>query len=246
MEENNVAIVTGASRGIGKAVALKLAEDGNNVVVVYRGNSEAAQEVVSLIKNMGRDAIALKADVSNSDECKDVVKTVKEHFGKINILVNNAGITKDGLLIRMKDDDFNDVVDTNLKGTFYMMRECIPLMLKSDVKRIVNISSVSGVLGNAGQANYSASKAGVIGLTKSAAREYASKKININAVAPGMIETDMTLSMNDKAREAVVSTIPFKEMGKDEDIAETVLFLCSKGASYITGQVICVDGGMAI
>lgn len=246
MEERNVAIVTGASRGIGRAVALKLAENGNNVAVVYRGNSDAADEVVKLIKEMGADAISIKADVSSSDDCKEVVKTVKDYFGKINILVNNAGITKDGLLIRMKDEDFSDVIDVNLKGTFYMMRECIPAMLKSDVKRIVNISSVSGVLGNAGQANYSASKAGVIGLTKSAAREYASKKININAVAPGMIETDMTLSMNDKAREAVVSTIPFKAMGRDEDIAETAAFLCGNGAAYITGQVICVDGGMAI
>lgn len=246
MSDRNVAVITGGSRGIGKAVAVKLAKSGNNIAIIYRGNSEAAEETAKICKESGTDAICIKADVSNSADCKDAVSQVKEHFGKINILVNNAGITRDGLLIRMKDSDFDEVIDANLKGTFYMMRECIPLMLKSDVKKIINISSVSGVLGNAGQANYSASKAGVIGLTKSAAREYASKKININAVAPGMIETDMTGGMNEKAREAVIATIPFKEMGKAEDIANAVDFLASKGADYITGQVICVDGGMAI
>lgn len=246
MGERNVAIVTGGSRGIGKACAIKLAASGNDVAVIYRGNKEAADEVVAACEGLGVNAIAVKADVASSEECKAAVAAVKEAFGKVNILVNNAGITRDGLLIRMKDSDFDEVIDANLKGTFYMMRECIPLMLKQPVKRIINISSVAGVLGNTGQANYSASKAGVIGLTKSAAREYASKKINVNAVAPGMIETDMTGSMNEKAREGVIATVPFKEMGRPEDIAATVDFLAGEGGNYITGQVICVDGGMAI
>ena len=246
MSDRNVAIVTGASRGIGRAVAIQLAKSGNGIAIIYRGNSEKAEEVATICKQSGVEAICIQADVASSDDCKAAVLQVKETFGKVNILVNNAGITRDGLLIRMKDSDFDDVINANLKGTFYMMRECIPMMLKADVKKIINISSVAGVLGNQGQANYSASKAGVIGLTKSAAREYASKKININAVAPGMIETDMTGDMNEKAREGVIATVPFKQMGKVEDIAMTVDFLAGKGSDYITGQVLCVDGGMAI
>lgn len=246
MSDRNVAIVTGASRGIGRAVAIQLAKSGNDIAIIYRGNSEKAEEVATICKQSGVEAICIQADVASSDDCKAAVLQVKETFGKVNILVNNAGITRDGLLIRMKDSDFDDVINANLKGTFYMMRECIPMMLKADVKKIINISSVAGVLGNQGQANYSASKAGVIGLTKSAAREYASKKININAVAPGMIETDMTGDMNEKAREGVIATVPFKQMGKVEDIAMTVDFLAGKGSDYITGQVLCVDGGMAI
>ena len=246
MSDRNVAIVTGASRGIGRAVAIQLAKSGNDIAIIYRGNSEKAEEVATICKQSGVEAICIQADVASSDDCKAAVLQVKETFGKVNILVNNAGITRDGLLIRMKDSDFDDVINANLKGTFYMMRECIPMMLKADVKKIINISSVAGVLGNQGQANYAASKAGVIGLTKSAAREYASKKININAVAPGMIETDMTGDMNEKAREGVIATVPFKQMGKVEDIAMTVDFLAGKGSDYITGQVLCVDGGMAI
>ncbi|MDO4965722.1 MAG: 3-oxoacyl-[acyl-carrier-protein] reductase [Lachnospiraceae bacterium] len=246
MSERNAAIVTGASRGIGKAVAIKLAENGCDVAIIYKGNEAAAEETASICREKGVDAICIKADVSVSADCKMVVKSVKEAFSKVDILVNNAGITRDNLLIKMSDEEFDQVINANLKGTFYMMRECIPMMLRSKVKKIVNISSVSGVLGNPGQANYSASKAGVIGLTKSAAREYASKKICVNAVAPGMIETDMTGSMDEKAREGVVSSIPFKEMGKAEDIANAVAFLAGNGADYITGQVLCVDGGMAI
>ena len=246
MSDRNVAVVTGGSRGIGRAVAIQLAKSGNDVAVIYRGNKEKAEEVVDIIKSFGVDAISIQADVSSSSDCKEAISKVKEAFGKVNILVNNAGITRDGLLIRMKNSDFDDVINANLKGTFYMMRECIPLMLKADVKKIINISSVAGVLGNQGQANYSASKAGVIGLTKSAAREYASKKININAIAPGMIETDMTGDMNEKAREGVIATVPFKQMGKAEDVAFAVDFLAGKGSDYITGQVLCVDGGMAI
>lgn len=246
MGERNVAIITGGSRGIGRAIAIQLAKSGNDIAVIYKGNSEKANEVIKICEGYGVDAVSIQADVSNSEDCKAVVAKVKEQFGKVNILVNNAGITRDGLLIRMKDSDFDDVIDANLKGTFYMMRECIPLMLKADVKKIINISSVAGVLGNQGQANYSASKAGVIGLTKSAAREYASKKININAIAPGMIETDMTLDMSEKAREGVIATVPFKEMGKAEDIAKAADFFASRNADYITGQVLCVDGGMAI
>lgn len=246
MSDRNVAVITGGSRGIGRACAIKLAKAGNDIAVIYRGNETAAKEVVEICKEYGVDAICIQANVASSEECKAAIRNVKEQFGKVNILVNSAGITRDGLLIRMKDSDFDDVIDTNLKGTFYMMRECIPLMLKADVKRIINISSVAGVLGNSGQANYSASKSGVIGLTKSAAREYASKLININAVAPGMIETDMTGEMNEKARQAVIDTVPFKKMGDVEDIAAIVDFLSSEGSKYITGQVICVDGGMAI
>lgn len=246
MSERNVAIITGGSRGIGRAVAIKLAESGNDVAIIYKGNSEKASEVAEICKKSGVEAITIQADVASSEDCKAAVAKVKEVFGKVNILVNNAGITRDGLLIRMKDSDFDEVINANLKGTFIMMRECIPMMLKADVKKIINISSVAGVLGNQGQANYSASKAGVIGLTKSAAREYASKKININAVAPGMIETDMTGDMSEKAREGVIATVPFKEMGKVEDIAAAVDFLAGKGSDYITGQVLCVDGGMAI
>lgn len=246
MSERNVAIITGGSRGIGRAVAIKLAESGNDVAIIYKGNSEKASEVAEICKKSGVEAITIQADVESSEDCKAAVAKVKETFGKVNILVNNAGITRDGLLIRMKDSDFDEVINANLKGTFIMMRECIPMMLKADVKKIINISSVAGVLGNQGQANYSASKAGVIGLTKSAAREYASKKININAVAPGMIETDMTGDMSEKAREGVIATVPFKEMGKVEDIAAAVDFLAGKGSDYITGQVLCVDGGMAI
>ena len=246
MSDRNVAVITGGSRGIGRACAIKLAKAGNDIAVIYRGNETAAKEVVEICKEYGVDAICIQANVASSEECKAAIRNVKEQFGKVNILVNSAGITRDGLLIRMKDSDFDDVIDTNLKGTFYMMRECIPLMLKADVKRIINISSVAGVLGNSGQANYSASKSGVIGLTKSAAREYASKLININAVAPGRIETDMTGEMNEKARQAVIDTVPFKKMGDVEDIAAIVDFLSSEGSKYITGQVICVDGGMAI
>lgn len=246
MSERRAAIVTGGSRGIGKAIALKLASDGCDVAIVYRGSEDKALEVVNEIKAMGVEAVALKADVANSEDCKNVVALTKEAFGRVDILVNNAGITKDGLMIRMKDEDFDAVIDANLKGAFYMMREAMPIMMKAGYGKVVNISSVSGVLGNAGQANYSASKAGLIGLTKTAAREYASKRINVNAVAPGMIETDMTSAMSDKAKEGLVSTIPFKKMGDPDDIAEAVCFLASDKAAYITGQVLCVDGGMAI
>ena len=195
----------------------------------------------------GIEIHAIKADVSDSEECERLIKEAVDLLGgRIDILVNNAGITKDNLIGRMKDEDFDAVIDVNLKGTFYMMRGVSRLMLRQRAGRIINMSSVVGVMGNAGQVNYSASKAGVIGMTKSLARELASRHITVNAVAPGMIETDMTGAMSDAVKEKVVENIPFKEMGKPEDIAETVAFLAGDGARYITGQVLCVDGGMAI
>ena len=198
------------------------------------------------MKQNGQDCIHVSCDVTDEESIKNAIKAVVDHFGKIDILVNNAGITKDNLIGRMKDEDFDAVIDVNLKGTFYMMRGVSRLMLRQRAGRIINMSSVVGVMGNAGQVNYSASKAGVIGMTKSLARELASRHITVNAVAPGMIETDMTGAMSDAVKEKVVENIPFKEMGKPEDIAETVAFLAGDGARYITGQVLCVDGGMAI
>ena len=226
MSDRRKALITGASRGIGRAICVKLASEGTDIVFSYRSGDEAASETVNLCREYGIEIHAIKADVSDSEECERLIKEAVDLLGgRIDILVNNAGITKDNLIGRMKDEDFDAVIDVNLKGTFYMMR---------------------GVMGNAGQVNYSASKAGVIGMTKSLARELASRHITVNAVAPGMIETDMTGAMSDAVKEKVVENIPFKEMGKPEDIAETVAFLAGDGARYITGQVLCVDGGMAI
>ena len=247
MSEKRKALITGASRGIGRAICVKLASEGTDIVFSYRSGDEAASETVNLCREYGIEIHAIKADVSNSEECERLIKEAVDLLGgRIDILVNNAGITKDNLIGRMKDEDFDAVLDVNLKGTFYMMRGVSRLMLRQRAGRIINMSSVVGVMGNAGQVNYSASKAGVIGMTKSLARELASRHITVNAVAPGMIETDMTGAMSDAVKEKVVENIPFKEMGKPEDIAETVAFLAGDGARYITGQVLCVDGGMAI
>ena len=241
MTERRKALITGASRGIGRAICVKLASEGTDIVFSYRSGDEAASETVNLCREYGIEIHAIKADVSNSEECERLIREAVDLLGgRIDILVNNAGITKDNLIGRMKDEDFDAVIDVNLKGTFYMMRGVSRLMLRQRAGRIINMSSVVGVMGNAGQVNYSASKAGVIGMTKSLAREL------VNAVAPGMIETDMTGAMSDAVKEKVVENIPFKEMGKPEDIAETVAFLAGDGARYITGQVLCVDGGMAI
>ena len=243
---NKTAIVTGGSKGIGKSICVRLAKDGFNIAFSYNSNPELAEETVKLCESAGVKVKFYKVDVADSTACKEWTEEVQAEFGSVDVLVNNAGITKDGLLMKMKDEDLDAVLDVNLKGSFYMMREASKIMLKQKSGKIVNISSVVGVMGNAGQVNYSATKAGVIGMTKSLARELAGRRINVNAVAPGMIETDMTKAMSDKAREAVIAGIPFKEMGKPEEIASVVSFLAGEDSNYITGQVICADGGMSI
>ena len=247
MEKRKKALVTGASRGIGRAICEKLASEGTDIVFSYRSGEEAAAETIRLCSKYGVEVHGIKADVSSQEECESLIKEAVDLLGgRIDILVNNAGITKDNLIGRMKDEDFDAVIDVNLKGTFYMMRGVSRYMLRQRAGRIINMSSVVGVMGNAGQVNYSASKAGVIGMTKSLARELAARQITVNAVAPGMIETDMTAAMPDSAKEKVIESIPFKQMGRPEDIAEAVAFLAGDGGRYITGQVLCVDGGMAI
>ena len=246
MLEGKVALVTGAGRGIGREIALTLAGYGADVIVNYHGSREKAQEVVKQIEQLGRKAVAVQCSVADYEACGKMVTDMLEAFGHIDILVNNAGITKDNLVIKMTEEDFDAVMDTNLKGTFNTIKHMYRPFLKQRAGRIINLSSVSGVLGNAGQANYAASKAGVIGLTKSVARELAARNITVNAVAPGYIDTDMTQAMTETAREATLAQIPLKRVGTPKDIAETVAFLASDRASYITGQVISVDGGMAI
>lgn len=238
------ALVTGASRGIGRAIALRLAEDGANVAVIYAGSADKAEAVVNEITALGVNAKAYRCNVADSAAVNETVKAVTNDLGKIDILVNNAGITRDGLMLRMKDEDFDAVLDTNLKGAFNMIRACYSGFIRKKSGRIINISSVSGIMGNAGQANYSASKAGAIGLTKSVARELASRGITCNAVAPGFIQTDMTENLGDN--NPLLNSIPLGRMGKPEDIAAAVAFLASDSAAYITGEVLKVDGGLAI
>lgn len=243
---NKNAIVTGASRGIGKAVALKLAALGANVAVVYAGNAEKAAETVAEIEALGVKAKAYCCDVSSFDSAKELIASVIEEFGGVDILVNNAGIVKDCLVLSMKEEDFNRVIDVNLKGTFNMIKNVYQHMMKKRRGRIINLSSVVGLNGNAGQANYAAAKAGIIGMTKSVAKELAARGVTVNAVAPGFIGTDMTAALSDKNKEAIMASIPAKKMGTPEDIANTVAFLASDEAAYITGEVIKVDGGMAM
>jgi len=242
--DGKTALVTGASRGIGRAIALRLAEDGANVAVIYAGSADKAEAVVNEITALGVNAKAYRCNVADSAAVNETVKAVTNDLGKIDILVNNAGITRDGLMLRMKDEDFDAVLDTNLKGAFNMIRACYSGFIRKKSGRIINISSVSGIMGNAGQANYSASKAGVIGLTKSVARELASRGITCNAVAPGFIQTDMTENLGDN--NPLLNSIPLGRMGKPEDIAAAVAFLASDSAAYITGEVLKVDGGLAI
>lgn len=245
MLTEKIALVTGASRGIGKEIAMELAERGATVIVNYSGSEEKAQQTVSEIKKNGGEAVAVKCDVADFAACEKLAKDVIGRYGRLDILVNNAGITRDGLIMKMSEQDFDSVMDTNLKGTYNMIRHFSRWFLKQKSGRIINIASVSGVIGNAGQANYSASKAGVIGLTRAVARELSGRGICINAVAPGIIDTDMTRQMSEDAKKGIEAMIPMGHMGKPEDVARLVGFLADE-AEYITGQVICVDGGMAI
>lgn len=246
MLEGKTALVTGAGRGIGKQIALTLASQGADVIVNYRGSREQAEETAAQIRDMGRRAETLSCSVADFQACGDMVRKALELFGHIDILVNNAGITKDNLVVGMKEEDFDAVIDTNLKGTFNTIRHLYRNFMKLRGGRIINLSSVSGVLGNAGQANYAASKAGVIGLTKSVARELAGRNVTVNAVAPGYIATDMTAAMSEEAKNGILSRIPLKREGRPEDVAALVAFLAGDGGAYITGQGISVDGGMAI
>lgn len=244
MLKGKCAVVTGASRGIGKAIALKLAGLGANVVLNYRSSEKEALEVENEIKNMGVDVISVKADISKLNEVENLINTAKEKFGCIDIMVNNAGITKDNLILRMKEEEFDSVIDVNLKGVFNCLKSITPVMVRQKHGKIINISSVVGISGNAGQVNYAASKAGIIGMTKSLAKEIGSRGVNVNAVAPGFIDTEMTQCLGDKVKEEAKKNIPLKRFGQADDVADVVAFLAGSESDYITGQVIHVDGGM--
>lgn len=246
MLNGKIAVVTGASRGIGRAIALKLAREGATVIVNYNGSKAGAEEVVAEIEASGQKAEAVQCNVSDYESAGEFLSGIIKKYGKLDILVNNAGITRDNLLMKMSEEEFDAVINTNLKGVFNCMKFVSRQMIKQKGGRIINISSVSGVLGNAGQANYCAAKAGVIGLTKSFAREAASRGITVNAVAPGFIETEMTEKLSDGVKAAGIEQIPMKRFGTTENIADAVAFLASEEAGYITGQVINVDGGMAM
>lgn len=238
------ALITGATRGIGKQIAITLAKQGYNIALNYRKENEELENTKKEIEKIGVQILAVKGDVANFEDCENFVKQVIERFGQIDVLVNNAGITKDMLLMRMKKEDFEQVIDTNLVGTFNVTKNVVPYMMKARSGRIINISSVVGISGNAGQTNYSASKAGIIGFTKSLAKEIASRNILVNAVAPGFIETNMTDVLKDDVKQEIAKNIPLKRMGTAQDVANVVKFLASDDSSYITGQVINVDGGM--
>lgn len=246
MLDGKVAIVTGASRGIGRQIAVTLAKEGAAVIVNYNGSAAKAEEVVTEIIEAGGQAEAVQCNVSEYAKAEELMKYVIDKYKKIDILVNNAGITKDNLLMKMSEEEFDAVISTNLKGAFNCVKHVSRQMLKQRGGRIINISSVSGVIGNAGQANYCASKAGMIGLTKSVARELGSRGITVNAIAPGFIDTEMTAVLPEDVKKTMGDQIPLKRFGKTEDVAEAVVFLASDKAGYITGQVLCIDGGMAM
>lgn len=246
MLQGKCAVITGASRGIGREIALQFAKEGANIVLNYRSSEEEALELKKELDKLGSNTLVIKADVSNFDEAENLIKEAKNTFGKVDILVNNAGITKDTLLIRMKEEDFDKVIEVNLKGAFNCLRAVSPIMIRQKEGKIINMSSVVGVVGNAGQINYSASKAGVIGMTKSLAREIGSKNINVNAIAPGFIDTDMTRVLSKDQKKNIISGVPLNRLGQVEDIANLAVFLASDKSNYITGQVIHVDGGMAM
>ncbi|MFJ7918355.1 3-oxoacyl-[acyl-carrier-protein] reductase [Lysinibacillus fusiformis] len=244
--EGKVVVVTGASRGIGRAIALKLADEGAKVVVNYSGSQAKAEEVVAMIQEGGGEAIAVQASVSQTEEVTALMDTAVKTFGSLDILVNNAGITRDNLLMRMKEDEWDDVLDTNLKGVFLCTKAVTRQMMKQRAGRIINISSIVGVAGNAGQANYVAAKAGVIGLTKTTAKELASRNILVNAIAPGFIETEMTDQLPEEIKQGMLTQIPLAKLGQPEDIAKAVVFLASEDANYMTGQTLHIDGGMVM
>lgn len=246
MLNNKVALVTGGALGIGRSIALELANNGCDIAVNYRSSSEEAFKLVEEIKKLGRNAVAIQADISDFNNSKNLIDEVLNQLGGLNILVNNAGITRDSLFIRMKEDDFDQVINTNLKGVFNVCKHATRHLMKQDHARIINISSVSGIKGNVGQANYSAAKAGVIGFSKTLSKELATRGVTVNVVAPGFIETKMTDVLNDKIKEQVLNEIPLKTFGQPEDIAKAVLFLASKGAKYITGHTLVVDGGLSV
>ena len=241
---SKVAFITGATRGIGRAIALELAKEGYNIALNYRTENEALETLKKEISELGVECYPVQGDVSKAEDSERMTKEIIEHFEQIDVLVNNAGITKDNLILRMKEEEFTDVINVNLVGTFNITKNVIKYMTKKRYGKIINISSVVGISGNAGQSNYAASKAGIIGFTKSIAKELASRNITANAVAPGFIQTDMTNVLKDEIKEAIEGTIPLKRLGTAEDVAKVVKFLASDESSYITGQVINVDGGM--
>lgn len=246
MLKGKTAIVTGAARGIGKAIALKLALQGANIIVNYRNSKVEAENVIKEIEALGGKAVSVQADVSKFEDAERLIAFAVEKFGSLDILVNNAGITKDTLILRMKEEDFDKVIDVNLKGAFNCIKHASSVMLKQKHGKIVNISSVIGLIGNAGQVNYAAAKAGIIGMTKAVAKELASRGITVNAIAPGFIESDMTDVLSDKVKESILSSVPLRRLGTGEDVANLTAFLVSEQAAYITGQVINVDGGMVM
>ena len=240
------ALVTGASRGIGRAICLELARRGANVAVNYAGSAAAAEETAAACRELGVEACAIQADVANAEACAAMVKEVVSRLGRLDILVCNAGVTRDNLMLLLKEEDFDAVVDTNLKGAFLCMKAAYRPMMKQKYGRIVAVSSVVGLRGNPGQTNYAASKAGLIGLSKSLAKELAKKNVTVNVVAPGLIDTDMTAALPEEARSAILDTIPMGRMGAAENVAKAVAFFAGDDAAYVTGQVLCVDGGMAV
>jgi len=246
MLQGKCAVITGASRGIGREIALKYAKEGANIVLNYRNSETEALQLKEELDKLGSDTLIVKANVSNFEEAEKLIKEAKEAFGRVDILVNNAGITKDNLIMRMKEEDFDSVIDVNLKGAFNCLKAVTPIMIRQKCGKIINMSSVVGVIGNAGQVNYCASKAGLIGMTKSLAREIGGKNINVNAIAPGFIDTDMTKVLSEDQKKNIISQVPLKRLGQAEDIANLALFLASNQSDYITGQVIHVDGGMAM